>query len=572
MIQKFESDETSDARVVYDRCKNLARAIKAREIVRQPPPTDFHDYIPPRKTADQLVQVYIRTFESVFRILHIPSFLRECNNYWANPSSSSHEFVIKLLLVMTIGMRFSPASDLNDSVSFSSISSQWIHAAQSWLNSPFEKSRVNVSGIQIYCLLLLTRQVNGVEGDMIWISAGSLLRTAMHMGLHIDPCRLNGMTFYDQEIRKRLWATVLEITVQSSMDTGGLPLVSIQDIDCEPPSNIDDDQMDEDNRAAAEPIPKPMEQYTRTSVQIALMKSLPVRLEIARFLNDFRSKLSYDKTLQLASRLSFICRANYLLFQSFHGELSHPSIFEIKLLDLLTYRFLLALHHPFAMKAKTDPTLYFSRKVSIEVSLSLLSHPSRAPGDARTLDDDYERLRLTGTGLFRDVAVQAISTICEELINQLEEEKSSFTPVSSSFSRRDLHKIVEEYVDLLDLRIKYGETNIRGHLLFSCLLAHIDALQANHSIEQAISTALKKSLDNCHRILKTRADESGATTQLDAEVDAPGNGRHYDMGGVEGAQDWFVTDEMVSGNPSLNHRSDPHRLTSSGNWARCRIQ
>lgn len=545
MIQKFESDETSDARVVYDKCKNLARAIKAREIIRQPLRTDFHDYIPPRKTADKLVQVYIRTFESVFRILHIPSFLRECNNYWASPSSSSHEFVIKLLLVMTIGMRFSP--DHNDLVSFSSISSQWIHTAQSWLNSPFEKSRVNVSGIQIYCLLLLTRQVNGVEGDMIWISAGSLLRTAMHMGLHIDPSRLSGMSFFDQEIRKRLWATVLEIIVQSSMDTGGLPLVSIQDIDCEPPSNIDDEQMDEDSRTIAEPIPKSMEQYTRTSVQIALMKSLPVRLEIARFLNDFRSKFPYDKTLQLASRLSFICRANYLLFQSFHGELSHPSTFQVKLLDLLTYRFLLALHHPFAMKAKTDPTLYFSRKVSLEVSLSLLSHPSAAP------DDDYERLKLTGTGLFRDVAVQATSTICEELINQLEEEKSSFTPVSSSFSRRDLRKIVEEYVDLLDLRIKHGETNIRGHLLFSCLLAHIDALQTNHSIEQAISTALKKSLDNCHRILKTRADETGATTQLDAEVDAPGNGRHEDMAGVEGAQDWFVSDEMVSGTIPLGH-------------------
>ncbi|GBF66417.1 transcription factor [Trichophyton mentagrophytes] len=342
---------------------------------------------------------------------------------------------------MSIGSIFSPDRSASDT-SYSSVS-QWIYVAQSWLNSPFEKSRINISGTQIHCLLLLARQVNCVGGDLAWVSAGSLLRTAMHIGLHIGPSHLPNVTFYDQEIRRRLWATVLEIVVQSSMDSGGLPLIHMQDIDCELPSNIEDEQLEDANEIIDATHAKPLEEYTMTSVQIALAKSLPLRLEIAQYLNNFRSEPSYEKTLHLASRLSSFCRDNYVLFQSFPPEMPRPASFQIKMLDLLSYRFLLALHHPFAVKARVDPTLYYSRKVCIEVSVSLLV-PLSASNDTESSNDNYKNLKISGTGLFRDVPVMAISTICEALTYQLEEEKSSFIPVSSLFSHQDLREIIEE--------------------------------------------------------------------------------------------------------------------------------
>ncbi|EFQ96697.1 C6 zinc finger domain-containing protein [Nannizzia gypsea CBS 118893] len=531
VIQKFELDETSEARTVYDKCKGLARAIKAQEIAKQPPIADILDHVPPRNIAEPLVQAYLQTFESIFRILHVPSFLRDFNNHWVNPSSSGPDFIIKLLLVMSIGSIFSP--DRNISASNYSSASRWIYTAQSWLNSPFEKGRINISGIQIYCLLLLARQANGVEGDLVWISAGSLLRAAMHIGLHIGPSRLAGVTFFNQEIRRRLWATVLEIVVQSSMDAGGLPLVPIQDIDYEPPSNIDDEQLEDANEDIATTHVKPLKEYTMTSVQIALMKSYPLRLEIAQYLNNFRSKPLYEKTLHLASRLSSFCRDSYILFNSFPTNMPHPTPFQVNMLDLLSYRFLLALHHPFAIKAKANPTLYFSRKVSIEVAVSLLS---RSP---QSSDDNYTHLKITGTGLFRDVPVIAISTICEELIHQLEEEKSSFMPVSSSFSRQDLRKIIEEYVNLLDMRIKHRETNIRGHILFSCVLEHINAIQTGLPVNQSIAAALKRSLDQCYGTLKARAKA--------CEIDTPSDTQPDNILGMNGAHDWLFDDEMDAG-------------------------
>ncbi|KAK2762687.1 hypothetical protein FQN54_000861 [Arachnomyces sp. PD_36] len=542
VVQRFESEETSEIRSVYDNCKRLAKAIKLQEVVKQPLRTDIHDLVPSREVADQLVEAYLRTFESVFRVLHIPSFLREYNDSWNNPKSSSHEFVVKLLLVMAIGMVFLP--ERSKLRKCGSCPDQWIYTAQTWLSSPFEKNRINIPGIQIHCLLLLARLANGVGGDLIWISAGSLLRTAMHVGLHVDPSRLDKMSIFDCIMRRRLWATVLEIVVQSSVDAGGLPLVSMEDIDCELPSNVDDEQLEGENLTEA-PQPKPEGHYTRSSIQIALMKSLPVRLEIARYMNDFRSELSYDKTLHLASRLSSFCRANFELFQESESQTVHCSAFQVKFLDLLTYRFLLALHHPFAIRSKTDPTYYFSRKTSLEVSLSLLSHSFAH--DSQLKDDDFTHVSLTGTGMFRDTPIQSACMICDELIYQIEEGKSSFIPKSVSFPRGDLRQIVEKCIRYLDLRIKNGETNIRGHVFFSCLVGQIDAMHAGTSVQEAISEALRGSLDNCYQILRTRADEIGLGSPSEGDMVATAGSMQEDIAGAEGVQDWWFMDEMADG-------------------------
>lgn len=66
-------------------------------------------------------------------------------------------------MVLSIGASLYPESDskLRSSVH------QWIYAAQSWFSSPFEKSRLNLSGLQVFCLLLIARQVSAVESDLV---------------------------------------------------------------------------------------------------------------------------------------------------------------------------------------------------------------------------------------------------------------------------------------------------------------------------------------------------------------------------------------------------------------------
>lgn len=510
-----ECDPNSDIFSLLNKCKRLGRVYKAQHSINLSIPPDFRCYVPQRKTSDQLVQAYLRTFESVYRILHVPSFQQEYDSYWISPQSASTAFVVKLLLVMAIGTCF--YQDPAESTSLRSSSVQWIYTAQFWLSSPLEKSRINLTGVQIHCLLLLARQTSASDGDLIWVSAGSLLRTAMHSGLHRDPRHLPKISAFQSESRRRLWATVMEIMVQSSMDSGGPPLISCQDFDCEPPSNVDDWQIDENVKTPL--VSRSMDTFTQTSLQVLLSRSLPLRLEIAKLINDFRSDASYDETIRLGTELTALIRSNSLLVNAFSKDQAKPTAFQTKLLDLLTQRFLLALHFPFAIKAKTNLNYYFSRKICLDSSLSLLSYsPSPAILSSQTQGDDYTQAIVLGGGLFRNILPHAAINVCLELITQLQEDPPPFTSSSRSLSRKELHKAIEDYVDLSARRIQAGETNVKGHLMASCILAQIDAMEAGTSVEQGMVNAVKKSLEFCYQLLKAKTEESEAQ-HLDVNSD-----------------------------------------------------
>src|ERR1700761_6161222 len=63
--------------------------------------------IPPRDICDQFVQFYTRNFESIYRILHMPTFFREYERFWHSEeqpgSSSGVEFKLQLAIVAVIG-------------------------------------------------------------------------------------------------------------------------------------------------------------------------------------------------------------------------------------------------------------------------------------------------------------------------------------------------------------------------------------------------------------------------------------------------------------------------------------
>lgn len=293
----------------------MARAAKAKihdEWLTNP---SFKDTVPAREISDNLVNSYFRTSESAYRILHIPTFQKEYLQYWEQPSAASTTFILKMLLAMACGACFYQESD---SVHVRSEAKKWIFAAQSWLSAtPFEKNRLNISGLQIHCLILLAREVHGIAGDLIWIATGNLIRTAFTMGIHRDPKHFPKMTVLQAELRRRLWATILEFNVQFSLKAGMNPLLSMDDFDTEPPANINDEDIDETTRVP--PLSKSSDTFTQTAIQILLLKSLSTRLRVVR-LNDFRCEPSYDEVLELGAELTKTCKDSRYTVQNWAGQ------------------------------------------------------------------------------------------------------------------------------------------------------------------------------------------------------------------------------------------------------------
>jgi hypothetical protein len=492
----FQSPESRSLAVEVDglmrKCKDVARSIKTGQSETSTPYSELRLSSQYRGHSDVAASAYFKSFESVHRILHAPSFWADYRRFWDEPESCPNSLRLKVLLVLGIGSALAEYTE-NNALTRSMVR-RWIHAAQTWLSGPMKKDRLDIAGLQIYCLTILARQVFSVGGDLVWISVGSLVHRAMQIGLHRDPKYLPGMSVLQAQLRRRLWATIIEMALQSSLDSAMPPRISLDEFDSEPPSNINDDDMDEFTTTL--PLHR-KETYTETSLQLLLLDSLPIRLKILRLLNSLHSELSYLDVLALGSEINEADRAcNKFLNEH---QTSDVGPFQRNMLYYYLRRFILPLHCPFACKARENPLFYYSLKASLDTAMSIISPEP---------DEGFSRVLILGGGLFREGIRVATSAICQELIAQAEAHQLDGTLHRKSQYRELLKKAIEGMMALAIERIRQGETNIKMHMLLSMILAQAEAIEMGTDRELMVARSAKDSLVFCHGLLCTLAGDA----------------------------------------------------------------
>ncbi|KAI0164619.1 hypothetical protein GGR57DRAFT_205424 [Xylariaceae sp. FL1272] len=549
ILEIFEAqsqDAKSEALQVLNKCKALGRTIKARRtpgII-----TKFGTNIPSKDVADKLVDAYLRTFESVFRVVHVPTFRREYEQYWVTPDTARTHFVILLQLIMCIG---ATVYDTKFSLRKSAI--QWVMEAQYWLLSIPAKGKLTIAGIQIMILIALARGTAAVGGDLVWIHVGSLLRSAMYMGLHRDPSRLPPMSRLDAEIRRRLWNTIIELEVQTSIDAGGFPMISLDNSDTRAPANLDDSELMDVDPSTRE---KETNRFTDMSVALALRDSLKERVAICQLLNVTSYQGAYEDTIHLHGRFSKAWKSLAAKLKNFPPSGRQPSSFVMRFLEVFIRRYFVALHIPYLAAGAAEPAFAFSRKTVIESAAKIYTavFPSAAQVrvsqddelEGMTKGDDLVRLVVCSAGFWRSVMGQMSMAIALELQQCILEEEGFSLPTP----RQDLLNIVHHSVALYLSRIRAGETNVKGYLFSVALVASVESLMngrkdiTNMVLEAALDTE-KKCLD----ILREHAGVTDATEtstgveQFDWEntmaidegwdASMPSMGPFFDVAGVE---------------------------------------
>ncbi|KAJ6443153.1 fungal specific transcription factor domain-containing protein [Purpureocillium lavendulum] len=515
ILGRAEVDKT-DVYHALVKCKTLARRIK--ELRYRPLSSEnIGKHIPPRAVADQLVENYLRTCEGLLRIVHVPSFRADYERYWQNPDAANDAFVMQMQLCMALGSIM-----YDDVFSMRATAVQWIQEAQLWLMLPPEKSRMTIAAVQIGCLLILAKSICGVGPDLTWIASGSLVRKAMYMGLHRDPSRLGKMTTFRAEIRRRLWATILELNLQSAFESGGFPLLQRTDYDTRPPANIDDELLG-DETDGEQPIGEPPEVPTQTSVHIAVLKSFPLRLDLLKKANDFGRGQSYDEVLRLNSELTKACRELSQRLLSLRSKVTghgpaQINTFHVSMAELYLYRFFHALHQTVIAKSFDDHRYYFSRRMCLDSALKLMHiyglsgpHPLH-PADGFA---DFHRTITSGSGMFRYIPVQALFYISVELIHQKKGQSASLGYLPS-LGDSDLRSCLEAAVSWTINRVRAGETNIKIHCFIAATLGHVDALTAGLDDKAIDDTIISRATDSalrCLEALKEVAKREGISSE-----------------------------------------------------------
>ncbi|KAI8628112.1 hypothetical protein F5Y19DRAFT_439659 [Xylariaceae sp. FL1651] len=491
----------------------------------QDPMPALRETIPTRSVCDATIDGYLRTFESIFRILHVPSFMKEYESYWAQIEPVRTGFLMKLTMVITIGGIF--LADRSASNEIKSTARNWVYAVQWWLIGPTEREAMSLDGIQVFCLLLLARQASALSGSSAIITE-ALLKLSFTMGLHLDPRVSSSATSFESELRRRLWITVLELTTITSLNST-LPLaISVEEFQVPLPSNIADSKLSNNDD------PSTSQESTKygdldCSIQILLAKSLRLRMQIVQELNGTSREAAYQRIIELANTLKAHCREMAAFFQQDGSEEQDVTRmgFHHKFIDSYLRRLILFLHRPFANQARKDHRFFLSRKVCLESGLIIASHTETMNLPSETLDD-YSYSCISGSGLFKGALGQdVVLAISLEVVTQLEEEGLSGSDHSHTgavdplvllarASRKPLVRFLKHIREQWKQVILLGRPSLKQYLFVSCILSHIEAMELGHHQKLAMIDTMKRELQESIAILRD-SSASGNITKVPSE-------------------------------------------------------
>lgn len=507
-------------------CVRLVQSVeRSRRELYQSYACDAKREYPSRAICDELVKLYLSSFEQVLRVLHIPTFWDQYRQYWQSSSRNS-DFHYTLSMVMAIGICIHATSG-GLKCPLRSYALKSILDAQKRVTSTCEGTNVTVATIQTYCLVLIAQQTTGFGPNTMSVTIDGLVRAAMRLDLH-RPHRPNSsstLSAAEIQLRKKLWCTVVELSIQSSLDTGLPPSLLPADLVLELPVNMNDADIGQDL-----PTTPDLSSKTDTTIQILLAQTTTTRLKILHHLYGFTSVDSYSTTLKLGSELANRYRTNAKILEGLlpharHGGSGASTGFQIMILNSLTLGPLMVLHSPYAHLARDSPEFYYSRKVCFEAAWTLTSQslPQSAQLDGASAHDLHDRLLLHATGIFERVQSQASALICMEMLNSFKEE--SFLS-NALFDSASVFGAMQQSVDSYARRLENGSNDVAIHVILSCALAHIRALHNKLDSHVSVAEMAVQSLRECSQKLQSAA---GTSTPQSSMSDSDGVPQDVDV-------------------------------------------
>ncbi|KAJ9131824.1 C6 zinc finger domain-containing protein [Pleurostoma richardsiae] len=406
----LEPDKEDDVSTLY----HIERSTRPRETI----PIRAHDaelrnLLPSREETDKLVSIYVRRFEIFYKIIHIPTFLKDYTRLWdADPAVSDYgppNFLAQLLGICAIGSGL--VDQTNTVSSLSRSAGQWIEAVQFWLFKQDPRAQMTLGHLQAHLLMLVAGDVHWIKIDRSWISAGMLVRNAISAGLHREPSDFTRVSPFYAELRRRLWYSILEFDLQASFAKGRAPSIRDEDYDCRRPSGIIDDEILSEGVTDAQISAAESIHMTSPPLYACLANSLSLRMKVCRLVNGINLTAHYEQVLKLDAELKAFLDQAATIIQP------EPDGFKRTLLNILTRRATIALHAPFLTRTLHDPRYLYSRQVCVDVattvladSLSLLNEP----GPFATVNN-----------ICRCEISNSVFLICHELLTQAVKRRRS---------------------------------------------------------------------------------------------------------------------------------------------------
>ncbi|KAE8366615.1 hypothetical protein BDV27DRAFT_125068 [Aspergillus caelatus] len=469
--------------------------------------------LPAKSICDRLLRTYTDNFEKIFRIIHVPSFLREYAQFWTEPDHElyrSSAFIPQLTAICTISLALDgQRTKMNDSDLWQYLNGPAITLIQLWLQNLTRKRRTELATLQVETLILLSRRLRLVPPEELWKATGTLIRSAMVMGLHLNLARCTELSVFQAQVRRRLWITIVEMDLEASIACGMPVMTSPHDVG-PPPANINDSDFDESTSEL--PPAKGLSDLTDSLYQVSLATSLADRLRAMSVVRMAREQTDLDELVQQGGRIVEHLRQipRLLKLGEAHMDENDPAmLLNCVLLDVYTRRPLLCLYRPVVLgEPRDDPVFPEICRISLESSLAILSYqdnfdPSVADPEVCNLGAYWDLFQIFCKNDILWDALSVCGYIKQSSQRSIFDSRQSGRVAlgSSMHNKASLTRIVENTLDSLTARISEAGSNLKDILLLAVVLQSVRVRGATQAQEERMSQGASKALSACRQHL-----------------------------------------------------------------------
>lgn len=318
----------------------------------------------------------------------------------------SSAFAVQLLLILACAWNFADfaALELNNGSSLQCFTAiEWIMYAEKWIeNANFKRSDIMI--FRLHILLATAHKCHGMKRSKAWLTTSTLVKQAMLAGYHRDTSLYTKISPFNQEMRRRIWTTIVELDLQVSFERGMPPSIQESDYDTATPSNVNDSDLYETMEAL--PAERPLEEFTDCSFQTALSETFPLRLKACSLMHSPRIKCRYEEILRLDWELNrHIAKIPDWKSDPANVQAADKVILAKAMLENKIGLGLLSIHTPFAIEAYQEPLFAPSARTRLELVAMILATQKRL----------HERSRPLSLCNLGDWTVQAYCSICQLL-------------------------------------------------------------------------------------------------------------------------------------------------------------
>jgi len=402
-----------------------------------PPELRMRNILPSRTVCDLLLKTYITGTETIYRTVHIPTFMRQYEQYWLGEPVPD-VFLPQLLCMLCIGYRFYGAGKGliydREGIHIPTASA----LVRMWLDN-IRGKQLDYSTLQTEVLSLCARRMFDPRDQESWRHIGLIVRMAMTMGMHRDPSEFGQkITPFWGEQRRKLWYTILEFDIQFSMQCNLPTCVRLGDYTCLPPRNLNDDELHPDMDEL--PETRPIEHHTDSRIQAFAAGTMALRFKVVDLINRSDSLTDFEQVLDVGTELEKTFEdIRYALprAQETDPREARRQWMTRVILDMHVRRAILALYRPFALGGPDAPQQIMTGY--LRSSMILLSYLDDMD---RTAPDYAHVWHLQHLVLKQDI-LQALFSVCYYIKHTTHDAQSPISSNWGSSTRGSDHTIEE---------------------------------------------------------------------------------------------------------------------------------